>query len=214
MKASTAEVLTSNRMKAADEKVTFADGSANRIKHVIYIIKENRTYDQLFGDLKKDGKPVGNGDPSLTMYGEEITPNQHRLALQFGVLDNFFDSGEVSGDGHVWSNAAIGTDYLEKSWEQDYRGSERGYDFEGVVSQGYPILQRIPDVVEPASGYLWTNLAKHGKTLYHFGEYISSTFCGEGKSANSQDGPMLPGETCAKPEIKPGEALPDTGAAV
>ena len=63
----------------------------------------------------------------------------------------------------------------------------------GVVSQGYPILQRIPDVVEPASGYLWTNLAKHGKTLYHFGEYISSTFCGEGKTANSQDGPMLAG---------------------
>ena len=208
LKASTAEVLASNRMKAADEKVTFADGSANRIKHVIYIIKENRTYDQLLGDLTQDGKPVGNGDPSLAIYGEEITPNQHKLALQFGVLDNFFDSGEVSGDGHVWSNAAIGTDYLEKSWEQDYRGSERGYDFEGVVSQGYPILQRIPDVVEPASGYLWTNLAKHGKTLYHFGEYISSTFCGEGKRANSQDGPMLPGETCDKPEIKPGEALP------
>ncbi len=209
LKASTAEVLTSNRMKAAEEKVTFANGSANKIKHVIYIIKENRTYDQLFGDLKQDGKPVGNGDASLAMYGEEITPNQHKLALQFGVLDNFFDSGEVSGDGHVWSNAAIGTDYLEKSWEQNYRGSERGYDFEGVVSQGYPILQRIPDVVEPASGYLWTNLAKHGKTLYHFGEYISSTFCGEGKSANSQDGPMLPGETCDKPEIKPGEALPE-----
>jgi DNA-binding beta-propeller fold protein YncE len=208
LKASTAEVLTSNRMKAAEEKITFADGSANKIKHVIYIIKENRTYDQILGDLSKDGKRVGNGDASLTMYGEEITPNQHKLALQFGVLDNFFDSGEVSGDGHVWSNAAIGTDYLEKSWEQDYRGVERGYDFEGVVSQGYPILQRIPDVVEPASGYLWTNLAKHGKTLYHFGEYISSTFCGEGKMANSQDGPMLPGETCAKPEIKPGEALP------
>ena len=209
LKASTAEVLTSNRMKAADEKIVFADGSANKIKHVIYIIKENRTYDQVLGDLKKDGKLVGNGDASLAMYGEETTPNQHKLALQFGVLDNFFDSGEVSGDGHVWSNAAIGTDYLEKSWEQDYRGSERGYDFEGVVSQGYPILQRIPDVVEPASGYLWTNLAKHGKTLYHFGEYISSTFCGEGKSANSQDGPMLPGENCERPEIKPGEALPE-----
>ena len=71
---------------------------------MIYIIKENRTYDQIFGDLKQDGKPVGNGDPSLTMFGETITPNLHKLALQFGVLDNFFDSGEVSGDGHVWSN--------------------------------------------------------------------------------------------------------------
>jgi DNA-binding beta-propeller fold protein YncE len=209
LKASTAEVLASNRMKAADEKIKFADGSANKIKHVIYIIKENRTYDQILGDLKKDGKQVGNGDPSLAMYGAEITPNEHALALQFGVLDNFFDSGEVSGDGHVWSNAAIGTDYLEKSWEQDYRGSERGYDFEGVVSAGYPLLQRIPDVVEPASGYLWTNLAKHGKTLYHFGEYISSTFCGDAKGAPSQDGPTLPGEPCAKPNIAPGDPLPE-----
>ena len=79
---------------------------------------------------------MGNGDTSLTMYGEAITPNMHKLALQFGVLDNFFDSGEVSGDGHVWSNAAIGTDYLEKTWQQAYRGGERTYDFEGVVAEG------------------------------------------------------------------------------
>ena len=150
-----------------------------RIKHVIYIIKENRTYDQILGDLKQDGKPVGNGDPSLTMYGEAITPNEHKLALQFGVLDNFFDSGEVSGDGHVWSTAAIGTDYLEKTWQQAYRGDQRTYDFEGVVADGYPLLQKIPDVNEPASGYLWGNLAAHGKTYYHFGEFISSTFCDE-----------------------------------
>jgi YVTN family beta-propeller protein len=215
LKASTAEVLESNRMKAANDKIVFSDGSANKIKHVIYIIKENRTYDQILGDLAKDGKPVGNGDPSLAMYGEQITPNEHALALQFGVLDNFFDSGEVSGDGHVWSNAAIGTDYLEKSWEQDYRGGERGYDFEGVVSAGYPLLQHIPDVTEPASGYLWTNLAKHGKTLYHFGEYISSVFCDEKPTSNPQEGPMLEGEPCKNPEIKPGEPLPaDWGGGV
>jgi DNA-binding beta-propeller fold protein YncE len=208
LKASTAQVLESNRMRAAEEKIKFADGSDNRIKHVIYIIKENRTYDQILGDLSKDGKPVGNGDASLTMYGEDITPNEHALALRFGVLDNFFDSGEVSGDGHVWSNAAIGTDYLEKTWEQDYRGGERGYDFEGVVSSGYPLLQKIPDVNEPASGYLWTNLAKHNKTLYHFGEYISSVFCDEKHTANPQDGPMLDGEPCKDPEIKPGQPLP------
>ena len=120
LKAATAEVLESNRMKAAEEKIAFA-GGGDPIKHVIYIIKENRTYDQIFGDLKQNGKPVGNGDASLAMYGEDVTPNQHKLALQFGVLDNFFDSGEVSGDGHVWSNAAIGTDYLEKTWQQNYR---------------------------------------------------------------------------------------------
>jgi hypothetical protein len=176
---------------------------------VIYIIKENRTYDQVFGDLKKDGKPVGNGDPSLTMYGADITPNQHKLALQFGVLDNFFDSGEVSGDGHVWSTAAIGTDYLEKTWEQNYRSGQRTYDFEGVVSAGYPLLQKIPDVNEPTSGYLWGNLASHGKTYYHFGEFISSTFCDVKKSGSSQEGPLLEGLHCKKPSIQPGEAIPE-----
>jgi DNA-binding beta-propeller fold protein YncE len=205
----TDEVLESNRMKAAQEKIPFANGGASPIKHVIYIIKENRTYDQVFGDLKKDGKPVGNGDPSLTMYGADITPNQHKLALQFGVLDNFFDSGEVSGDGHVWSTAAIGTDYLEKTWEQNYRSGQRTYDFEGVVSAGYPLLQKIPDVNEPTSGYLWGNLASHGKTYYHFGEFISSTFCDVKKSGSSQEGPLLEGLHCKKPSIQPGEAIPE-----
>jgi DNA-binding beta-propeller fold protein YncE len=201
-------VIASNRMKAAQEQITFADGSRDRIRHVIYIIKENRTYDQILGDLKKDGKPVGNGDPSLTMYGENITPNEHKLALQFGVLDNFFDSGEVSGDGHVWSTAAINTDYLEKTWQQNYRGDQRSYDFEGMVAEGYPLRQNIPDVNEPASGYIWGNLAAHGKTYYHFGEYISSTFCGQAEVADSSLGPMLSGPQCAHGGIKPGEALP------
>ena len=206
---STAVVLESNRMKAAAEKISFANGAADRIKHVIYIIKENRTYDQILGDLKQNGKQVGNGDASLTMFGQDITPNQHKLALQFGVLDNFYDSGEVSGDGHVWSNAAIGTDYLEKTWQQAYRGGQRTYDFEGVVAEGLPLLQKIPDVNEPASGYLWGNLAAHGKTYYHFGEFISTVFCNEVKSANPQQGPVLPGQTCARKSVAPGETLPD-----
>jgi DNA-binding beta-propeller fold protein YncE len=205
----TSVVLESNRMKAAEEKISFSGGTQDRIKHVIYIIKENRTYDQIFGDLEKDGKPVGNGDKSLTMYGEAITPNLHKLALQFGVLDNFYDSGEVSGDGHVWSNAAIGTDYLEKTWQQSYRGSQRTYDYEGVVAEGYPLLQKIPDVNEPASGYLWGNLATHGKTYYHFGEFIATTFCDEAKVANPQMGPLLKGRDCAHKAVEPGEALPE-----
>jgi DNA-binding beta-propeller fold protein YncE len=209
----TAEVLESNRMKAAEEKIQFASGvdtgsGSGPIKHVIYIIKENRTYDQILGDLKQNGKGVGNGDASLAMYGEDVTPNEHKLALQFGVLDNFYDSGEVSGDGHVWSNAAIGTDYLEKSWQQNYRGGSRTYDFEGVVAEGYPLLQKIPDVNEPASGYLWGDLASHGKTLYHFGEYISSTFCDQKKSGGSQEGPTLEGLHCEHSTIKPGEEIP------
>ncbi|MGD0790029.1 MAG: bifunctional YncE family protein/alkaline phosphatase family protein, partial [Terracidiphilus sp.] len=189
----TAVVLESNRMKAAAERIAFAGEAQDRIKHVIYVIKENRTYDQVFGDLSKDGKAVGNGDPSLTMYGLETTPNLHKLALQFGVLDNFFDSGEVSGDGHVWSTAAIGTDYLEKTWQQNYRGEQRTYDYEGVVAEGYPLLQKIPDVNEPSSGYLWGNLAAHGKSYYHFGEFISTTFCNEKRVADPRMGPLMQG---------------------
>jgi DNA-binding beta-propeller fold protein YncE len=200
--------LESNRMKAAAEKITFAGGGDDRIRHVIYIIKENRTYDQIFGDLKQNGKPVGNGDSSLTMYGEAITPNLHKLALQFGVLDNFYDSGEVSGDGHVWSTAAIGTDYLEKNWQQSYRSSERPYDFEGAVANNYPLLQKLPDVNEPASGYLWGNLAAHGKTYLHFGEFISTTFCNEKRVADPRMGPLMQGRDCAHKDVKPGEALP------
>jgi YVTN family beta-propeller protein len=207
LKAATVEVLERNRMKAAEEKIAFA-GGGERIQHVIYIIKENRTYDQIFGDLKQNGKAVGNGDASLTMYGESVTPNQHELALQFGVLDNFYDSAEVSGDGHVWSNAAIGTDYLEKTWQQDYRNSQRTYDFEGVVSQGYPLLQKIPDVAEPASGYMWGNADAHGKTHYNFGEYISSTFCDAKRSGSSQEGPVLEGSQCARAAIEPGGEIP------
>ncbi len=203
----TETVLAENRMKAAQEKVAFA-GGGDRIKHVIYIIKENRAYDQVFGDLTQNGKPVGNGDPKWAMYGQSITPNEHKLALQFGVLDNFFDSGEVSGDGHIWSTAAIGTDYLEKTWPHQYRGAQRTYDYEGVVASDYPLLQKIPDVEEPASGYLWTNLAAHGKTYYHFAEYISTTFCGQAAVAEATQGAMLAGPTCERKAIAPGETLP------
>ena len=207
LKAATAEVMESNRMRAAQERIAFAGGS-NPIKHVIYIIKENRTYDQIFGDLKRNGRPVGNGDASLAMYGEAVTPNQHKLALQFGVLDNFYDSAEISGDGHVWSNAAIGTDYLEKTWQQEYRNGQRTYDYEGMVANGYPIQQRIPDVNEPTSGYVWGNADAHGETHYNFAEYISSTFCDVTKSASPQEGQLLEGSKCARPAILPGEPIP------
>jgi DNA-binding beta-propeller fold protein YncE len=217
LKASTETVLDSNRMRAASETINFASGR-NPIKHVIYIIKENRAYDQLLGDLEKNGHPVGNGDPKLTMYGATITPNQHKLALQFGVLDNFFDSGEVSGDGHVWSTAAIGTDYLEKTWQINYRGSQHTYDYEGMVADGYPLLQHIPDVNEPASNYIWSNFASHGKSIYHFAEYVSSIFCGDSqaverakqmRSMDPRQGAMSGGQAlCPSPDIKPGETLP------
>lgn len=203
----TRQVVESNLMNAAQKTIQFQAGR-NPIRHVIYIIKENRTYDQIFGDLG-----VGDGDPSLTMYGKDITPNLHALALQFGVLDNFYDSGEVSGDGHVWSTAAINSDYNERTWQIAYRGRERPYDFEGVVEEGYPLLENIPDIDEPGSGYIWTDLARHGKSLYHFGEFISSEFCDETGEARPA---MLPGEggtpeghhPCPHPYIHKGDPIP------
>lgn len=203
----TRQTIADNMMDAAQQTIAFA-GGANPIKHVIYIIKENRTYDQILGDLG-----AGDGDPSLTMYGEDITPNEHALARQFGVLDSFYDSGEVSGDGHVWSNAAITSDYTERTWQVDYRDGERPYDFEGLTEGGYPLLEGIPDVNEPDSGYLWGDLARHGKSLYHFGEYISTIFCDESgdvpKSALPSEGGTPEGaHACDHPQIRKGEPLP------
>jgi DNA-binding beta-propeller fold protein YncE len=204
----TREVEMSNLMAAAQKHISFRSGG-HPIKHVVYVIKENRTYDQVFGDLG-----VGNGDSSLTMYGKHVTPNQHKLALQFGVLDNFYDSGEVSGNGHVWSTAGITSDYTEKTWQQTYRGSERDYDFEGVVERAYPIQQKIPDVDEPASGYLWGNFTRHGKSLYHFGEFISTKFCDDSGEAPkdlapTEGTPIPTGAGCARSHVRLGEQMPE-----
>ena len=212
LKELTGEVMASNLMQAAQTHLAFAESSGNPsgtnpIHHVIYIIKENRTYDQIFGDLGD-----GEGDSSLTMYGESITPNLHKLARQFGVLDNFYDSGEVSGDGHVWSTAGITSDYTERDWQQSYRGRERTYDFEGVVQNGYPIQEKISDINEPASGYLWTDLAKHGKTLYHFGEFVSTKFCDDSGEAPKEKSPLEgtpePTHFCQSSFIQPGDEIP------
>jgi DNA-binding beta-propeller fold protein YncE len=204
LKQLTDEVLESNLMNGRTGTLPFKDGK-NPIKHVIYIIKENRTYDQLLGDLG-----VGNGDPSLTMYGEEITPNHHALARQFGVLDNFYVSGEVSGNGHVWSNAAITSDYTEKTWQIGYRGLERTYDYEGMVGDDNPLQLDIPDVNEPGTGYLWTNLARNKKTYRHYGEYVATRWCDQSTDWQSPiEGTPLPKPmTCKQESIKPGEALP------
>ena len=158
--------------------IAFAGGQ-NPIKHVIYVIKENRTYDQILGDLKVGDKQVGDGDPSLTMYGEDITPNEHKLALQFGVLDNFYDSGEVSGDGHLWSTAAITSDYNEKTWQIAYRGKERTYDFQGQVADEYPLEHNQPDVDDPSTGFLWDNLARNHVSFRDYGEFVNAEWCNE-----------------------------------
>jgi hypothetical protein len=171
---------------------------------VIYVLKENRTYDQILGDL-----PVGDGDASLTMYGADITPNQHKLALQFGALDNFYDSGEVSGDGHIWSTASTTTDYNEKNWPIGYRSKERTYDADGTVADELPLEQGIPDIDDPATGFLWDNLAKRGLTYRIYGEFIHAVWCKNQKVESPKQGtPSSTSASCPVSEIKQGEALP------
>jgi DNA-binding beta-propeller fold protein YncE len=180
-------------------------GGNNPIKHVIYVIKENRTYDQILGDLK-----VGDGDPSLTMYGADITPNEHKLALQFGVLDNFYDSGEVSGDGHLWSTAAITSDYNEKTWQIAYRGKERTYDFQGTVADEFPLDHNEPDIDDPSTGFLWDNVARHKLSYRDYGEFVNAEWCNKiRKAATPKEGtPSAQESTCPRTELHQGDALP------
>lgn len=134
-------------------------GEPSPLKHVIYIIKENRTYDQVFGDIKE-----GNGDPKLVLFGEEVTPNHHALVRQFVLLDNFYCDSEVSADGHNWSTAAYATDYVEKTWPSNYSSRGRKYDYEGGV-----------EVSRPTKGYLWDYAARAGITYRSYGEFIESS---------------------------------------
>jgi hypothetical protein len=193
----TRQVEDNNLIHAAPETIEFAGGQ-NPIRHVIYILKENRTYDQIFGDLG-----VADGDPSLTMYGAEITPNEHKLALQFGVLDNFYDSGDVSGNGHLWSDASATSDYMEKIWPIIYRGSERPQDEGNTLDQGLPMLD------DPGTGFLWDNLARHNFTYRIYGEMLDAAWCRDEKVASLKEGTPSPvSAVCPSAEIKPGEPLP------
>ena len=182
---------------------SFAQGS-NPIRHVIYIIKENRTYDQVLGDLK-----VGNGDSSLTLYGAEVTPNEHKLALQFGVLDNFYDSGEVSGDGHEWSMAAITTDYNENTWQIAYRSKERTYDFQGTVADEFPLDNNESDVDAPATGYIWDNVSAHGLSYRDYGEFVTTIWCRAERAESPKKGtPSAFSQKCPQAGVEKGEPLP------
>ena len=130
-------------------------GDSSPIKHVFYIIKENRTYDQVLGDM-----PGGNGDTSLVLFGERITPNQHKLAREFVLLDNFYVDSEVSADGHNWSTAAGATDYLEKTWPTNYGGRGGFYDGEG----NRPIAN-------PTKGFIWDYCKRAGVSYRTYGEF-------------------------------------------
>jgi DNA-binding beta-propeller fold protein YncE len=201
--AYTKDTADRNAIRGNMDHVLFASGE-NNIRHVIYIIKENRTFDQVFGDLG-----VGNCDPAITMYGAEITPNQHALAKQFGVLDNFYDSGDVSGDGHVWSTAASVSDYIAKTIPIAYRSREHTYDSEGEFLEGISVEDELPDAAEPTGGYLWKNFATHGVSYRHYGEFIVTRWCNaNGEQSMSSSGPpKITGVKCTRAVIKKGEPL-------
>jgi YVTN family beta-propeller protein len=142
----------------ADNPIPERVGGKSPIKYVFYVIKENRTYDQVFGDMKE-----GNGDSTLVLFGNKITPNIHNIASQFVLLDNLFANAEVSAQGHNWSTAAYSTDYVEKSWPSNYAGRGAPYEFEG----GYP-------TASPSAGYIWDLCFKHGITFRDYGEFVES----------------------------------------
>lgn len=137
-------------------------GDPSPIKHVIYIIKENRTYDQVFGDMKK-----GNGDPSLVMFGADVTPNHHKLAEEYVLLDNLYCNGQVSRDGHPWSTMAYATDYISRDWHLTY-SSHKGVDDDDEGK-----LEKAP------SGYLWDACARNGLSYRSYGEYGRRVSTGE-----------------------------------
>jgi DNA-binding beta-propeller fold protein YncE len=133
-------------------------GDPSPIKHVFYIVKENRTYDQVLGDVKE-----GNGDTSLVLFGENITPNQHKLVKDFVLLDNFYVDGEVSADGHNWSMGAYATDYLEKNWVTSYGGRGGGYDAEGTRK-----------IANNKGDFIWGACKKAGVSYRTYGEFIEN----------------------------------------
>jgi YVTN family beta-propeller protein len=136
-------------------------GDSSPIKHCIYVIKENRTYDQIFGDMEK-----GNGDASLCLFPEKVTPNHHKLAGEFVLLDNFYVESEVSADGHEWSMAAYATDYVEKFWPLSY-GHNKSKKF------SYPSEGNFP-IATPAAGYLWDRAAEAKVSFRSYGEFVTN----------------------------------------
>ena len=139
------------------------------IKHVVYIVKENRTYDQMFGDLKQ-----GNGRPDLLLYGKDVAPNERALAERFVLLDNFYACAEMSADGWSWSTAGIASEYVQRNAQYEYSGHKREYDYEGQTNGTPTDARGIRNVNDPAGGYLWDNALKHGKEFRNYGMYIAT----------------------------------------
>ena len=148
-------------------------GDPSPIKYVIYVVKENRTYDQVLGDVKE-----GNGDPSLCLFGESITPNHHAIAREFVLLDNFYVESEVSADGHEWTMGAYATDFVEKTWPLTY-----GHDRRGKLP--YPAEGNLA-LATPAGGYLWDRAKEAGITYRSYGEWVANGKAGQPGTAKAK----------------------------
>ncbi len=163
-------VRTPNPTLPAGFPIPSKVGDPSPIRYVVYIIKENRTYDQVFGDV-----PEGNGEPALCLFPEAVTPNHHALVREFVLLDNFYVDSEVSADGHEWSMGAYATDFVERIWPLGYRGDRR---------VPYPAEGGNLNLAKPAGGYIWDKAAEKGVSYRSYGEFV----------ANAPN-PKLPGMT-------------------
>jgi YVTN family beta-propeller protein len=164
------DFLPTARPAEPDNPIPADVGKPSPIKHCIYIIKENRTYDQVFGDM-----PEGNGDKDLCIFPERVTPNHHALAREFVLLDNFYVDSEVSADGHEWTMAAYATDFVEKTWPLNYRSSKEEvfkYPSEGLFPIAYP-----------SSGYFWDLCKAAGVSYRSYGEFVLNDDQKEGRPA-------------------------------
>jgi YVTN family beta-propeller protein len=146
------------RLDRAPVPVPERAGEASVFKHVLYIIKENRTYDQVLGDVKE-----GDGDPALCNFGERVTPNEHRIVRDFVLLDNMYCCSILSADGHQWADSAMATDYVER----EFAGWPRSYPAGGFGEEGRDALAYSP------AGFIWDNALAHGRTVCDFGEFTT-----------------------------------------
>lgn len=147
------------KARSENNPIPGQQGDPSPITHCIYIIRENRTYDQVFGDIAK-----GNGDPDLCLFPERVTPNLHALVEEFVLLDNFYVESEVSADGHEWTMGAYATDFVERLWPVSYRGDRRA---------PYPAEAKFP-IATPAGGYLFDRAAAKNVTYRSYGEFVEN----------------------------------------
>src|SRR5207302_8853308 len=178
--------LEKPRPDAKPLPVPLRHGEPSVFKHVIYVIKENRTYDQVFGDMKE-----GNGDKNLVLFGEEVTPNQHALARQFTLFDNFYCSGVLSADGHQWCNEAYVTDYLERAF--------------GKFVRSYPYEGSDPLAFAP-TGFLWDNALARKKSCYNYGEFVKTKYSKPGATWSNLYADYKSGTPAISMEITPNVA--------